>query len=82
MVYIRRSQQSYVFILRFDCSEGSWLHFKVVTLWYRSPELLLQCKYNTSVDIWSIGCILAELYNLRPLFPAQTEAEQLQSIFE
>lgn len=54
----------------------------VVTLWYRSPECLLQCKYNTSVDIWSVGCIFAELYTRRALFPAQTEAQQLNLIFE
>lgn len=54
----------------------------VVTLWYRSPELLLQCKYNTSIDIWSVGCIFAELYLRRALFSAQTEAQQLNTIFE
>ncbi|KAI6191549.1 CMGC/CDK/CDK4 protein kinase [Aphelenchoides bicaudatus] len=54
----------------------------VVTLWYRSPELLLQCKYNTSIDIWSVGCIFAELYTRRALFSAQTEAQQLNAIFD
>lgn len=55
---------------------------KVVTLWYRSPELLLQCSYNSSIDIWSVGCILSELYARNPLFPGSTEAQQLKLIFQ
>lgn len=54
----------------------------VVTLWYRSPELLLQCSYNCGVDVWAAGCIIAELYSRQPLFPAQTEAQQLDIIFQ
>ncbi|CAI4224063.1 unnamed protein product [Auanema sp. JU1783] len=54
----------------------------VVTLWYRSPELLLQCKYNTAVDIWAVGCILSELYARQPLFPGGTESQQLNIIFQ
>uniref|UniRef100_A0A914W1A4 Protein kinase domain-containing protein n=1 Tax=Plectus sambesii TaxID=2011161 RepID=A0A914W1A4_9BILA len=54
----------------------------VVTLWYRAPELLLQCQYNTAVDMWSAGCILAELYSRVPLFNGQSEAEQLTIIFQ
>ncbi|EPB72929.1 kinase domain protein [Ancylostoma ceylanicum] len=53
----------------------------VVTLWYRSPELLLQCSYNTAVDVWAVGCIVSELYQRIPLFPGQTEAQQLSIIF-
>ena len=41
----------------------------VVTIWYRAPELLLAAKhYTTAVDVWSLGCIFAELVLLRPLF--------------
>ncbi|VDK43245.1 unnamed protein product [Anisakis simplex] len=54
----------------------------VVTLWYRSPEILLQCPYNCGVDIWAAGCIIAELYSRQPLFPAETEAKQLSVIFQ
>ncbi|MFH4975182.1 hypothetical protein AB6A40_001891 [Gnathostoma spinigerum] len=54
----------------------------VVTLWYRSPELLLQCSYNCAVDIWSAGCIIAELYSREALFPGRTEAEQISIIFQ
>jgi serine/threonine protein kinase len=42
----------------------------VVTRWYRAPELLLSCDhYTASIDMWSVGCILAELLGRRPLFP-------------
>ena len=57
---------------------------KVVTLWYRAPELLLGAQsassYHSAIDVWSVGCILAELLLGRPLFPGQSEAEQLQLI--
>lgn len=46
---------------------------QVVTLWYRSPEILLGAKtYSTPVDIWSIGCIFVEMINHRPLFPGDS----------
>lgn len=56
---------------------------KVITLWYRPPELLLGAtRYGTAVDIWSAGCILAELILGKPLFCGKTDMEQLQLIFE
>jgi len=46
----------------------------VVTLWYRAPELLLGCnEYTSKIDIWSIGCIFAELILGEPLFPTRSE---------
>ncbi|KAI6192098.1 putative serine/threonine-protein kinase [Aphelenchoides bicaudatus] len=54
----------------------------VVTLWYRSPELLLGDKlYSTAVDVWSIGCIFGEFLRLKPIFPGTSEIEQLNRIF-
>ena len=55
---------------------------EVVTLWYRAPEILMGAKkYSTPVDIWSIGCIFAELANGRPLFTGDSEIDQLFRIF-
>lgn len=55
---------------------------EVVTLWYRAPDVLLGSRtYNTSIDIWSAGCIMAEMYSGRPLFPGTTNEDQLQRIF-
>ena len=53
----------------------------MVTLWYRSPEVLLGTTYATPVDIWSCGCIFAELFNRKALFPGQNETDQLSRIF-
>nr|KYP52963.1 Cyclin-dependent kinase G-2 [Cajanus cajan] len=54
----------------------------VVTLWYRAPELLLGSKqYSTAIDMWSLGCIMAELLSKEPLFNGKTEFDQLDKIF-
>uniref|UniRef100_A0A0D3DYA6 Protein kinase domain-containing protein n=1 Tax=Brassica oleracea var. oleracea TaxID=109376 RepID=A0A0D3DYA6_BRAOL len=56
---------------------------RVVTLWYRPPELLLgSTDYGITVDMWSTGCILAELFNGKPIMPGRTEVEQLHKIFK
>ncbi|KAH9885999.1 kinase-like protein [Cubamyces lactineus] len=66
----------------------------VVTIWYRAPELLLGAKhYNKSVDIWAVGCVMAELASLRPIFKGEEakldskknvpfQKDQLLKIFE
>ncbi|XP_039272961.2 uncharacterized protein LOC120347155 isoform X2 [Styela clava] len=54
----------------------------VVTLWYRAPEVLLQDSYATPVDLWSIGCIFAELYKRDPLFCGTGDIHQLNKIFD
>lgn len=55
----------------------------VVTRWYRSPEVMCSAGfYDESVDIWSLGCIFAELILRRPLFPGQNYLDQLKMIFE
>eukprot|EP01133_Synstelium_polycarpum_P015130 gene15130-17909_t len=55
----------------------------VVTIWYRSPELLLGSKHYTSaVDIWAIGCIFAELITTKPLFPGKEKDPKIPSLFQ
>ena len=55
---------------------------EVVTLWYRAPEILLGTKYyGPSVDVWSIGCIFAEMVTKKPLFSGDSEIDQLFRIF-
>ena len=49
---------------------------------YRSPEVILGSPYGVEIDMWSFGCILAELYTGYPLFPGENEAEQLACIME
>ncbi|XP_047327491.1 cyclin-dependent kinase C-1-like [Impatiens glandulifera] len=56
---------------------------RVITLWYRPPELLLGAtKYGPAVDLWSVGCIFAELLYGKPILPGKNEPEQLNKIFE
>ncbi|KAF7806223.1 Protein IMPAIRED IN BABA-INDUCED STERILITY 1 [Senna tora] len=56
---------------------------RVVTLWYRPPELLLgSTDYGPSVDLWSVGCVFAELLVRRPILQGRTEVEQLHKIFK
>jgi cyclin-dependent kinase 12/13 len=55
----------------------------VITLWYRPPELLLGAtKYGPEVDMWSVGCIFAELVTGKPLLPGKNEMEQVDQIFK
>ncbi|XAR54706.1 Cyclin-dependent kinase [Bertholletia excelsa] len=56
---------------------------RVVTLWYRAPELLLGgTDYGAGIDLWSAGCILAELLFGKPIMPGRTEVEQLHKIYK
>ncbi|KAF2590181.1 hypothetical protein F2Q70_00041537 [Brassica cretica] len=56
---------------------------RVVTLWYRPPELLLGAtEYGASVDLWSVGCVFAELLLKKPVLQGRTEVEQLHKIFK
>ncbi|XP_020572672.1 probable serine/threonine-protein kinase At1g54610 [Phalaenopsis equestris] len=67
----------------FDSQQQQPLTSRVVTLWYRPPELLLGATtYDVAVDLWSTGCILAELYAGKPIMPGRTEVEQLHKIFK
>lgn len=59
----------------------SYTH-EVVTLWYRAPDVLMGSrKYSTPLDIWSVGCVFAEMVNGAPLFTGTSEESQLETIF-
>ncbi|KAK0584168.1 hypothetical protein LWI29_008589 [Acer saccharum] len=59
----------------------SYTH-EIVTLWYRAPEVLLgSTHYSPAVDIWSVGCIFAEMVRRQALFPGDSEFQQLLHIF-
>ncbi|KAJ3415276.1 cyclin-dependent serine/threonine protein kinase [Chytridiales sp. JEL 0842] len=56
---------------------------EVVTLWYRAPDVLMGSRqYSTSIDLWSAGCIMAEMASGRPLFPGSSIRDQLLRIFK
>lgn len=55
----------------------------VVTRWYRAPELLLSCaEYTSAIDMWSVGCIFAEMLGRKPTFPGKDYIHQLKLILE
>eukprot|EP01083_Nonionella_stella_P141043 433829_1 len=58
------------------------LTHEVVTLWYRAPEVLLGGRYSTAVDIWSAGCVFAEMIGQQPIFPGDSEIDQIFKIFK
>ncbi|XP_054282230.1 dual specificity tyrosine-phosphorylation-regulated kinase 4-like isoform X2 [Macrosteles quadrilineatus] len=69
-----------------DFGSSCYSHQRVYTYiqsrFYRSPEVILGLPYGTPIDMWSLGCILAELYTGYPLFPGENEVEQLACVME
>ncbi|KAL6008569.1 Cyclin-dependent kinase F-4 [Asimina triloba] len=62
------------------CSQPPYTEY-VSTRWYRAPEVLLQSPvYDSAVDMWAMGAIMAELFTLRPLFPGSSEADEICKI--
>jgi len=65
-----------------SCFEHQKVYTYIQSRFYRSPEVILGISYCPAIDIWSLGCILAELYTGYPLFPGENEVEQLACIME
>jgi dual specificity tyrosine-phosphorylation-regulated kinase 2/3/4 len=65
-----------------SCLETERVYTYIQSRFYRSPEVILGLSYNTAIDMWSLGCIIAELYTGIPLFPGENEQEQLGCIME
>jgi mitogen-activated protein kinase 1/3 len=62
-------------------NEADFMTKYVVTRWYRAPELLLnEGCYTPAIDIWSVGCIIAEMLGRRPYFPGETPLDQVRQI--
>ncbi|KAI9256615.1 kinase-like domain-containing protein [Phascolomyces articulosus] len=64
------------------CHESSHVYTYIQSRFYRSPEILLGLPYNAAIDMWSLGCIVAELFIGIPLFPGSSEYNQLFRIVE
>ncbi|KTW29359.1 hypothetical protein T552_01314 [Pneumocystis carinii B80] len=65
-----------------SCFENERVYTYIQSRFYRSPEVILGLNYGMSIDMWSLGCILAELYTGYPIFPGEDEQEQLACIIE
>lgn len=78
--YSIESTRTYVIIMKLEKILFDLL--QVQTLWYRAPEVILGLSYSTSIDIWACGCIIAEMFLKKPLFPGTSEVDQLDRIFQ
>ena len=65
-----------------SCLETEKIYTYIQSRFYRAPEIILGIEYTTAIDMWSLGCIAAELHSGYPLFPGESEAEQLLCIME
>lgn len=65
-----------------SCFEDERVYTYIQSRFYRSPEVILGIPYDVAIDMWSFGCILAELYTGYPLYPGENEVEQLACIME
>ncbi|KAH8808088.1 hypothetical protein F5884DRAFT_354869 [Xylogone sp. PMI_703] len=65
-----------------SCFEHEKVYTYIQSRFYRSPEVILGMTYGMPIDMWSLGCILAELYTGVPIFPGENEQEQLACIME
>ncbi|KAI7901912.1 uncharacterized protein BX663DRAFT_512802 [Cokeromyces recurvatus] len=65
-----------------SCLESEKVYTYIQSRFYRSPEVIMGMNYSMAIDMWSLGCILAELHTGYPLFPGENEQEQLACIME
>jgi len=65
-----------------SCFDDERVYTYIQSRFYRSPEVILGIPYDVAIDMWSFGCILAELHTGYPLFPGENEVEQLACIME
>jgi dual specificity tyrosine-phosphorylation-regulated kinase 2/3/4 len=65
-----------------SCYENETVYTYIQSRFYRSPEVILGHRYGLPIDMWSLGCILAEMHTGYPIFPGEDEAEQMQCFME
>eukprot|EP00731_Ephydatia_muelleri_P010544 Em0005g1130a len=83
-ILLKLKGQSSVKVIDFgsSCYEHQRVYTYIQSRFYRSPEVILGLPYSMAIDMWSLGCILAELFTGYPLFPGENEVEQLACIME
>lgn len=65
-----------------SCMQNQRIYTYIQSRFYRAPEIILGIPYTSAIDMWSFGCILAELYSGYPLFPGENEQDQLAYIMQ
>jgi dual specificity tyrosine-phosphorylation-regulated kinase 2/3/4 len=83
-VLLKQQSRSGIKVIDFgsSCFENERIHLYIQSRFYRSPETILGAKYGMPIDMWSLGCILAELVTGHPLMPGEDEGDQLACIIE
>ncbi|KIY43722.1 kinase-like protein [Fistulina hepatica ATCC 64428] len=83
-VLLKHPAKSAIKVIDFgsSCFEHEKIYTYIQSRFYRSPEVILGMNYHMAIDMWSLGCILAELYTGFPIFPGENEQEQLACIME
>lgn len=83
-ILLRHPMHSEIKVIDFgsSCFEHEKVYTYIQSRFYRSPEVILGMTYGMPIDMWSVGCILAELYTGVPIFPGENEQEQLACIME
>jgi dual specificity tyrosine-phosphorylation-regulated kinase 2/3/4 len=83
-VLLRHPTKSAIKVIDFgsSCFEHEKIYTYIQSRFYRSPEVILGMNYHMAIDMWSLGCILAELKTGFPIFPGENEQEQLSCIME
>ena len=70
-------------LARTETESNNFMTEYVVTRWYRAPELLLSCDtYDAKIDVWSVGCMIAEMLLRKPIFPGRDYLDQLKLIIK
>ncbi|GAA6011240.1 hypothetical protein JCM10207_008274 [Rhodosporidiobolus poonsookiae] len=83
-ILLRHPAKSGIKVIDFgsSCFENEKVYTYIQSRFYRSPEVILGMNYHMGIDMWSLGCILAEMYTGYPIFPGENEQEQLACIME
>lgn len=83
-ILLRQENRSSIKVIDFgsSCYEHQRIYTYIQSRFYRAPEVILGAKYGMPIDMWSLGCILAELYTGYPLFPGEDESDQFACIVE
>jgi dual specificity tyrosine-phosphorylation-regulated kinase 2/3/4 len=81
-ILLKHPAKSAVKVIDFgsSCFENEKVYTYIQSRFYRSPEVILGMNYHMAIDMWSLGCILAELYTGMPIFPGENEASVSASL--
>lgn len=83
-ILLRHHEKSGIKIIDFgsSCFSDERIYTYIQSRFYRAPEIMLGIPFTTAIDMWSLGCILIELYTGIPIFPGESESEQLSLLME